>query len=69
MRISRSGDYIAQIRLIGGRVFEKLLECMVSVTKTLFCAVLWGTTSLAPGWDGRPLPCAILIHRAWMYRY
>ena len=25
MRISRSGDYIAQIRLIGGRVFEKLL--------------------------------------------
>ena len=28
MRISRSGDYIAQIRLIGGRVFEKLLaEC------------------------------------------
>lgn len=22
MRISRSGDYIAQIRLIGGRVFE-----------------------------------------------
>ncbi len=26
MRISRSGDYIAQIRLIGGRVFEKLLD-------------------------------------------
>ena len=26
MRISRSGDYIAQIRLIGGRVFEKLLS-------------------------------------------
>ena len=25
MRISRSGDYSAQIRLIGGRVFEKLL--------------------------------------------
>jgi len=25
MRISRSGDYIAKIRLIGGRVFEKLL--------------------------------------------
>ena len=25
MRISRSGDYITQIRLIGGRVFEKLL--------------------------------------------
>ena len=25
MRISRSGDYIAQIRLIGGRVFAKLL--------------------------------------------
>ena len=25
MRVSRSGDYIAQIRLIGGRVFEKLL--------------------------------------------
>ena len=25
MRISRSGDYIARIRLIGGRVFEKLL--------------------------------------------
>ena len=25
MKISRSGDYIAQIRLIGGRVFEKLL--------------------------------------------
>ena len=25
MRISRSGDYIAQIRLIGGRVFDKLL--------------------------------------------
>ena len=25
MRISRSGDYIAQIRLISGRVFEKLL--------------------------------------------
>ena len=25
MRASRSGDYIAQIRLIGGRVFEKLL--------------------------------------------
>ena len=25
MMISRSGDYIAQIRLIGGRVFEKLL--------------------------------------------
>ena len=25
MIISRSGDYIAQIRLIGGRVFEKLL--------------------------------------------
>ena len=25
MNISRSGDYIAQIRLIGGRVFEKLL--------------------------------------------
>jgi DNA-binding MarR family transcriptional regulator len=24
--ISRSGDYIAQIRLIGGRVFEKLLS-------------------------------------------
>ena len=26
MSISRSGDYIAQIRLIGGRVFEKLLS-------------------------------------------
>jgi len=26
MKISRSGDYIAQIRLIGGRVFEKLLS-------------------------------------------
>ena len=26
MRISRSADYIAQIRLIGGRVFEKLLS-------------------------------------------
>ena len=26
MRISRSGDYIAQIRLVGGRVFEKLLD-------------------------------------------
>ena len=26
MRISRSGDYIAQIWLIGGRVFEKLLS-------------------------------------------
>ena len=25
MKISRSGDYIAQIRLIGGRVFERLL--------------------------------------------
>ena len=25
MKASRSGDYIAQIRLIGGRVFEKLL--------------------------------------------
>ena len=25
MKISRSGDYIAQIRLISGRVFEKLL--------------------------------------------
>ena len=32
MRISRSGDYIAQIRLIGGRVFEKLLA--VSGTDT-----------------------------------
>lgn len=26
MKVSRSGDYIAQIRLIGGRVFEKLLS-------------------------------------------
>ena len=25
MKISRCGDYIAQVRLIGGRVFEKLL--------------------------------------------
>ncbi len=29
--ISRSGDYIAQIRLIGGRVFEKLLSASGAV--------------------------------------
>ena len=32
MRISRSGDYIAQIRLIGGRVFEKLLAASETET-------------------------------------
>ena len=32
MRISRSGDYIAQIRLIGGRVFEKLLAASEAET-------------------------------------
>ena len=57
MRISRSGDYISQIKHIGGRVFERLLaECGIDAfngPQGKILDALWPTDGLSAGEIGR----------------